>query len=188
MDRSLANAVAGCGAAVVDGVFLRHASVARPGLAGGSAGGRWGPPGTYPVLYLGRPREAVVVEAYRRLVDPFPGMTGDMVSPRRVYTCGIRVTEVLDLRVAANLAAVGLSGDALRGPYDPCQAVGQAAHQLGMHALIAPAASGMGETLAMFMRHLGEGEQPEVLEEEVWETLPADPRRLRVIEGRGDRA
>jgi len=188
VDRSLANAVAGCGAVDVEGVFLRHASVGRPGLAGSNAGGRWGPPGTYPVLYLGRPRESVVVEAYRRLIDPFPDMTGDMVAPRRLYTCRIRVAEVLDLRVAANLADVGLSRDALSGQYEPCQAVGQAAHQLGMHALIAPAATGTGETLALFVRHLGEGEQPAVLEEEVWETLPADPRRLRVIEGRGGSA
>jgi RES domain-containing protein len=188
VDRNLANAVAGCGAVHVEGVFLRHASVARPGLSGSDAGGRWGPPGTYPVLYLGRPWDSVVVEAYRTLVDSFPGITGDMVAPRRLYTCRIRVAEVLDLRAAANLAAVGLSGDAVGGPYEPCQVVGQAAHQLGMHALIAPAATGMGETLALFVRHLSEGEQPAVLEEEVWETLPADPRRLRVIEGRGDSA
>jgi len=58
------------------------------------------------VLYLGSPRESVVVEAYRSLVDPFPGMTGEMVSPRRVYTCRVRVDELLDLRVSANLAAV----------------------------------------------------------------------------------
>ena len=185
MDRSLANAVARCGVVSVDGAFLRHASLGSRGLTGSEAGGRWGPPGTYPVLYLGRPRDSVVVEAYRRLVDPFRGMTGDMVAPRRLYTCRIKVEELLDLRVAANLAAVGLTRDDLTGPYPPCQVVGQAAHQLNLHGLIAPAATELGETLALFMRHLPAAEQPELSGEELWDVLPADPRRFRVLAGRG---
>jgi hypothetical protein len=65
----LAVAVAGCGTTRVTGTFERHVSLAVRGLTGSAAGGRWGPPGAYSVFYLGRPRDSVVVEAYRHLVD-----------------------------------------------------------------------------------------------------------------------
>jgi RES domain-containing protein len=185
VDRNLANAVASCGTTSLEDVFLRHASAASRGMTGSDAGGRWGPPGSFPVLYLGRPRDSIVIEAYRRLVDPFPGMTGAMVAPRRLYVCRVHVDQLLDLREAAHLASVGLTRDDLNGPYPRCQSVGQAAHQLGLHGLIAPAATGMGETLALFMRHLPNAEQPEVLEEEHWDALPADPRQLRLVDGHG---
>jgi hypothetical protein len=123
----------------------------------------------------------VVVEAYRRLVDPFPGMNGDMVAPRRLYRCRVTVEEILDLRPAASLAAVGLTREDLLGAYSRCQEVGQAAHQLGLHGVIASAATSIGETLGLFTRHLPATEQPEIVDEEVWETLPADPRTLRLI-------
>ena len=144
-----------------------------------------GAPGSYPVLYLGRPRDSVVVEAYRRLVDPFPGMNGAMVAPRRLYHCSVSVEEILDLRPAASLAAVGLTREDLEGAYPRCQEIGQAAHQLGLHGVIASAATSIGETLALFTRHLPATEQPGIVDEEVWETLPADPRKLRLIRGEG---
>jgi RES domain-containing protein len=183
VDRNLANAVARCGTTRVEGTFYRHASTNIVGLAGSAAGGRWGPPGAYPVLYLGRPVASVVVEAYRHLVDPFPGMTGEMVAPRRLYTCQLDVGEVLDLRTPENLAAVGLTPEDLRGPHARCQEIGAAAHQLALHGVLAPAATELGETLAVFMRHLLDAEQPTVTAEELWDELPADPRRFRVISG-----
>ena len=64
----------------------------------------------------------------------------------------------------------------LFGPPAPCQRVGQAAHQLGLHGLIAPAATEVGETLALFEQHLPEAQLPVLTDEALWVTLPPDPR------------
>jgi RES domain-containing protein len=182
VDRNLANAVAGTRLATIDGVFERHAALGVPTLRGSNAGGRWGPPGAYPVLYLGRPRDSLVVEAYRHLVDDIEGMTGDLVAPRRVFICRVHMSQLLDLRDRENLLGVGLTLAALTGPHEPCQEVGQAAHQLGLHGVISPAATRLGETLALFEQHLTPTEMPVVIEEQFWPHLPADPRILRIVE------
>jgi RES domain-containing protein len=169
----------------VDGTFERHVSRDWRELTGSSAGGRWGPPGAFSVLYLGRPRPSVVVEAYRHLVDPFEGMTPDMVQPRRLLVVEVSVSDVLDLRDESAAATVGLSQDDLVSPvgeYEPCWRVARAAHQLGLHGILAPAATRFGETLAMFEEHLAPAELPRLVGEDLWETLPADPRRLRAVE------
>lgn len=142
----------------VEGTFERHVSRDWRELTGSSAGGRWGPPGAFSVLYLGRPRPSVVVEAYRHLVDPFEGMTGDMVQPRRLLHVEVGVSDVLDLRDPAAAASVGLSDAGLLSPvgeYEPCWQVARAAHQLGLHGIVAPAATGLGETFGDLRRAPG---------------------------------
>ncbi len=185
MDRNLAVAVASCGSVEVSGLFERHVSPTVRALTGSSSGGRWGAPGAYSVLYLGRPTESVVVEAYRHLVDDVEGMTSEMVGPRRLLTVEVALTTVLDLRIEANRSAVGLSLDDLMsqvGEYARCQRIGRAAHQLGLHGVIAPAATALGETLAVFELHLPPEEQPILVTEAEWLRLPKDPRKLRVAE------
>lgn len=188
MVRQVALLVAAAPRSTIDGRFERHVSQNRRELSGSNSGGRWGPPGAYSVLYLGRPRPSVIVEAYRHLVDPWvgEGMTGDMVAPRRVLTCAVRVTEILDLRSAEAQEAVGLDYSVLTSSINEhgrCQAVARVAHQLGLHGIIAPAATRLGETLALFEQHLPADELPQLLSEEAWERLPADPRRLRIVKG-----
>jgi hypothetical protein len=68
------------------------------------------------------------------------------------------------------------------GDYTACHRIGVAAHQLGLHGIIAPAATELGETFAVFERRLPAHEQPELVDEKVWETLPPDPRQLRVVD------
>jgi hypothetical protein len=108
------------------------------------------------------------------------------VSPTvRGLTVEVTLTTILDLRVGGNQAAVGLSTKDLFSPvgeYARCQRIGQAAHQLGLHGIIAPAATGLGETLAVLELHLPPEEQPILLAEEEWVHLPEDPRRLRIVE------
>ena len=123
------------------------------------------------------------MEAYRHLVEPTEGMRGEHVAPRRLLILDVAVSNVLDLRPAEAQAAVGLSISDLLSEIDnhgSCQQIGQGAHQLGLHGILAPAATGLGETLALFERHLPSDEQPVVVQEEIWNGLPADPRRLRV--------
>ncbi len=181
---NLAVAVSRATISAVDGLFQRHSSPRVVALLGSPAGGRWGPAGAFPVLYLGRPTTSVTIEAYRHLVDDVEGMTGDKVGPRTLWTCQVAVTNVLDLREASSREAVALTLDDLSGPiddYDKCQRVAQAAYQLQLHGIIAPAAGGNGETLALFEHHLPANELPVVVRRETWTQLPADPRRLRGI-------
>jgi RES domain-containing protein len=164
----------------VDGEFLRHCGLKVPPLAGSASGGRWGAEGAYPVLYLGRPRDSVVGEAYRHLVDDNELLTGDMIAARKLIRCDIQVSNILDLRSQSNLDALGLRKADLMtrvGEYAASRAIGHAAHQLGMHGVIAPSATGIGETLALFRRNLPPEEEPIVFSSEIMDGLPADPRR-----------
>jgi hypothetical protein len=160
--------------------FQRHVSDKYRGLAGSTAGGRWGAPGTYPVIYFGRPTASVIAEAYRNLVDKVEGMRPEFVAPRRLLTCAISVQDILDIRGDASLHAVGLSVEDLEGEWSACQVVGQAAHQLGLHGILAPAATRLGETLALFEQHLASDELPVLIAEDRWTKLPPDPRKLRL--------
>lgn len=125
----------------------------------------------------------MVVEAYRHLVDGIEGMRGELVAPRRFVTAEVSVTRILDLRDKPTLLKIGLSLDDLQGLHAACQPVGQAAHQLGLHGILAPAATALGETLALFERQLPAVEMPVLVEEEVWQHLPTDPRHLRLVKG-----
>jgi len=94
-------------------------------------------------------------------------------------TCEVEVTNVLDLRVGTSRETVGLTTAELCsdvGDYETCHHVGQAAYKLGLHGIIAPAAGGLGETLAVFEDRLVEEEQLVLIEEQTWESLPAEPR------------
>lgn len=91
--------------------------------------------------------------------------------------------EILDLTIPESLKTVGLADVDLTGEHSRCQLVGAAAHQLGLHGVLAPAATQLGETLALFTRHLPEAEVPKVIETILWEALPADPRRFRIVKG-----
>lgn len=179
MVRDIAAAVSRASATTVAGRFQRHVSPRQEPLRGSRAGGRWGPEGAYAVLYLGRPTDSVIVEAYRHLIETVEGMQPHMVGPRHLVTCEIGVTSVLDLREGASCDAVGLTITDLCsevGDYGTCHRIGEAAHELGLHGIIAPAAGGLGETLAIFEDQLPEGEQPMLIEEQTWASLPGDPR------------
>jgi RES domain-containing protein len=183
--------VASCPHVTVEGIFERHASMRAAGLTSSQAGGRWGPPGAFGVLYLGRPRSSVVVEAYRHLVDDVEGMRPELVQPRRLYVVEVRVHTVLDLRSPEARNQVGLTDDDLLSEvsdYEKCWEIARAAHQLSLHGIIAPAATRFGETLALYDEHLTPDELPRLVREERWDRLPADPRsaaHLRIVRDDG---
>jgi RES domain-containing protein len=171
----------------VEGLFERHVSPTwvEQALLGSSAGGRWAAPGTFPVIYLGRPVSSVVVEAYRHLVDGVEGMTAEHVRGRRLVRARVAVDDVLDLRGRRTRLGIGL-GDAELfsevGDYDACRRLGHAAHEAGLHGVIAPAATRLGETLALFVDHLAPEELPvRVGKAVVWRALPPDPRRRHLV-------
>lgn len=173
------------------GRWQRHVASNRlmEALDGRRGYGRWGTPDGFPVLYLGRPRDSVVVEAYRHLVDPIDdpedrALLLAAIRPRALVTSDVDVTALLDLRSAGARATAGLTlsdltsathdGDA----YRKCQRVAQIAHQLGRHGIVAPAATCLGDTLALFTDLLPTNERPVRVNgaDEHWDGLPADPR------------
>lgn len=112
MDESLAVKIASVPVTTVTGTWLRHAFAAYPerALDGRVYDGRWGTKPGFPVLYLGRPLDSVVVEAYRHLVDPVenPDLLAQ-IHPRILVTATVKVTNVLDLRTAGARATAGLT-------------------------------------------------------------------------------
>jgi hypothetical protein len=115
------------------------------------------------------------------------------IRPRTLITCEVAVTEIFDLRSPANRALAGLTPNELQSEtsdktaYAACQNVSAAAHQLGYHGIIAPAATKMGETLALFTDLLTDSEQLLLSATDMWIELPPDPRNpprartLRVV-------
>lgn len=195
---SLANRVSQCPTVTVAGTWHRHAPArhAATALEGRASVSRWGTPDGFAVLHLGRPKISVIVEAYRHLVDPVenPDILRTL-APRVLVTCDIHVPEILDLRTATARMGTGLTLDVLRSDtrdrdaYEQCQEVAAVTRQLGLHGLIAPAATGLGETLALFPDRLAEQERPTRLSEEAWYQLPPDPRQaehahLRIVRDR----
>jgi len=184
-------AISGLDPIRVEGTFERHTSLRWEELKGSAAGGRWGARRTHEVLYLGRPRESVVIEAYRHLVDDelddAPALAASVME-RRIITCSVDIPNVLDARSAVTRAALALTDSQLFsdvGDYTPCQAVGAAAHEAGLAGLIAPSASARGETLALFPANLASEHVLEVTARDIWRGLPPDPRRLRLVEEAG---
>ena len=102
-------------------------------------------------------------------------------------TCSVEVTGLLDLRTTIGRAQAGLTMQDLTSPtndreaYARCQYVSPVAHQLRRHGIIAPAATEMGETLALFMDLLPNAQRPQRRrEDEAWARLPPDPRAAQV--------
>lgn len=183
------------------GQWQRHVSsrFVREALDGRTGDGRWGTRRGFPVLYLGRPRASVIAEAYRRYVDPIEeserGELLRQIAPRVLVSCEVAVTNLLDLRRPGARAEAGLTLSDLTSAtndaeaYAKCRAVAQLAHQLGRHGIVAPAATGLGETLALFTDVLPVAERPVRLDlDEHWSTLPEDPREapraraLRIVD------
>jgi hypothetical protein len=104
-----------------------------------------------------------------------------LVGPRRFFTVDVDVTNLLDLRVSEHRDAVALDLDALRGPWEPCQRVGLAAHQFVLHGIIAPAATRLG-LYASAIRTTCPSSSGRLLLRKVWAHLPPDPRRLRTVD------
>lgn len=186
--RDLLAAIADLEPIHVDGTFQRHSSLRWEELKASAAGGRWGERRAYEVLYFGRPPDSVIVEAYRHLVDDElddAQALAATVFERRIITCQVAVPNILDLRPPSAQAAVGLTDTQLCSPvgdYTACQAVGAAAHQLGLAGILAPAATRLGETLALFPTNLPVEHWPTVTTHDIWHGLPADPRRLRAVD------
>ncbi len=196
-DQELLLAVAGLPTVSIDGQYFRHVSrrqVSRA-LDGSRAGGRWGPPRLFPVVYLTEDYRACVVEAYRHRVDPVmdrPTEDAVGVAESALIVVRARVGKVLNLMTATARVTLGLEPAIYASEpqtsngmaYRECGRIAMAAHRLDRHGVLVPSATQFGATLAVFADKLGEDEGLEVEgEPTIWTALPPDPRRLRLIRG-----
>lgn len=109
--RELARAVAQVKTVTVQGRFYRF--IARQRLAralhGSPNGGRWGPRGGFPVLYLTDTYDGCVIEAYRHIVEP---SEQDATAPPvglALVTCDVEVSNIVDLTTATGRFTVGIT-------------------------------------------------------------------------------
>jgi RES domain-containing protein len=150
------------------GTGYRHVSPKYDPLSGEGArinGGRFNPPGSFPVLYLCLTRECAVAELCQAGQRQAIGVEG--LLPRRLYRYNVALDRVLDLTDPRSRTAVGVSSDVLTGPdWKGCQELGSAGHALGVQAIRSPSATGVDDVLAVFVQNLGLGTlEPELVEE-----------------------
>jgi RES domain-containing protein len=150
----------------------RHLAPNYEPLSGEGArihGGRFNPPGSFPVLYLCQSRPCVVAELQRLGERQVIGVEG--LLPRMLYRYEVTLDRVLDLTVDEVRAEVGLSLDILTGPdLTTCQELGVTLHALGAQGIKSPSATGVGEVLAVFVQLIGLGRlEPHLAEE--WHAL-----------------
>lgn len=128
-------------------------------------GGRFNPPGSFPVLYICQSRPCAAAELKRLGERQAIGVEG--LLPRRLYRYEIVLDRILYLTDSEVRAQVGLGLDILTGPdWTACQELGVAAHALGIKGINSPSATGVGDVLAIFVQHLGLGRlAPEFVEE-----------------------
>jgi RES domain-containing protein len=156
----------------------RHVRPGYPPPSGEGAravGGRWNPPGSFPTLYLGLDVAVVTAEFYRHLDRQ--RLRAEDALPRVMYQYDVHLSRIVDLRSPVTWPDLDLTADRIRGPDQRhCQAVGDAAHSLGMEGLLAPSATGQGEVLALFLDRQAPESALGVAASETW-TAPPQPGR-----------
>ena len=186
MQRDLLVAVGRAPHVRVSGRFYRHSHPDRSPLQGSASGGRWGPEGAYSVLYLGRPPDTVIVEAYRHLVDDDDNLTGrdgraSAFSRRSISTsarCLICARRPHSISSGSTPPPCGQTSTSTR----------RAGESVRLHTSSACTASspqprpGWATTLALFDEQLPASELPRLATSEIWAHLPPDPRRLRLAD------
>jgi len=155
-----------------EGRVWRHLSPRHDPLSGEGArinGGRFNPPGSFPVLYMCATRPCAVAEIRRLGERQAIGVEG--LLPRHLYSYDIILDLVLDLTDAEVRATVGMGLDVLTDPdWTSCQELGTTAHALGVQAILSPSATAVDDVLAVFVQQLGIGTlEPELTAE--WHSI-----------------
>ena len=124
------------------------------------AGGRWNPPGAYPVLYLNADL-ATARGQLERMLQGFPAGIDDLDEDAFVLVAARlpKRQRCADALTAAGLKALGLpnsyplDGKGRTIPHSRCQRVGMAVHDRGLRGMLcrsAATSNGRGRELAWF--------------------------------------
>lgn len=142
------------------GEAFRHMAAGWDGpLSGEGArihGGRFNPPGSFPVLYLCTTRSCAVAELRHRGERLVIGVEG--LLPRVLYRYEASLDRVLDLTSGETIDHLGVTIQQVVGADlgNPRQ-IGDAARATGSQAIRAPSATGVDEVIAVFPELLGSG-------------------------------
>lgn len=103
------------------------------------------------------------------------GFLPEDLMPRRLVSYEVDLQRVLDLADEENRDVTGFSlevvtDDDLR----ICQAIGEAAHYIGLEAVLAPSAAAPGDALSIFLNKLQPGSVVNVTGDELLEKLPQE--------------
>jgi RES domain. len=118
-----------------------------------ACGGRYNPPGEFTVLYLGESENVCKEERNAR--------TSPNLLPSRKILGKIEVSlgKVLDLTNDTNLEILGLKKKDLmykkiENGWNLTQQIARLAYQIGVEAILVPSATGKGNNLAVFDKHI----------------------------------
>jgi len=153
-DRDLARRLSRVELITLDAAVWRHLSPReqpRPDSGEGArgTGGRFNPPGSFPVVYGSLSRTAAGAE-FRRLAKRHP-IGIEKLLPRHVYRFRLKSAKAVDLRQPPIRRAVGLPSTGLASVHSMhTQLIGEVARALGIEVIIAPSLSGQGDMVAIF--------------------------------------
>lgn len=160
IDPRLLDTIEGFGTAKFSGEVYRHVVASRDPLAPSRAGGRWGPPGEFGVLYTAMRANIARAElAYLLSQSSNPPTT-----ERRLWRIRLDISGVLDLTDPARLRALDIDPDDFAGAGAACARVGQAANYIGVKGLLAPSARASGANAMVLFDNLGAGDLVEALD------------------------
>ena len=152
------------------------------GVGAQSAGGRWNPLGAFPVVYGSLTPETALAEVLERFRTD--GIPVDQAMPRVLVAISVRLGTLLDLTRGDVRQRIRVSRDRIvgtrwsreqhAGREAITQAIGRAAYDGGLEAVIAPSSSDRGgSNLAIFADNLGPSCRLEVAHAEAMTLGPA---------------
>ena len=115
-------------------------------------------------VYVSREPDTACQELRRRLARA--GEDLERVHPRSIFVLDIHLHIVADIRTAKSLSLWGLTVDDVNADeMERCQEMAAVAMRLGCEAVRWNAATGMGESLALYVDHLNPGSRVQFAEE-----------------------
>jgi len=145
-----------------EGDVWRVTRKGRDPLRGGSAGGRWSPPGEFEVLYTSLEKEGAEAEiGYRLSLEP--------VWPSRleheIHKIDLMLEQALRLADLTQLKPLGVDVAKYQSfEYEKTQAVASAAHFLEFDGLVVPSARHKCLNAVIFLDRLGRDGRLDVVE------------------------
>lgn len=150
IDNRLLDAIEGFGDIAFQGSLYRHISAGRDPLAPSRAGGRWAPPGEFPILYTATRADIALAEwAYLRAQTSLPPST-----PRQLWRIEAKVARVLDLTSSERLRKLDIDPNNFADAALACAAAGRAANFLGFKGILAPSARAPGANVMILFDNL----------------------------------
>lgn len=152
-----------------EGEAFRHIAPAYNPLQTDGArirGGRWNPPESFPTLYLALDESTTAAE-FRRFAQRQSRTVEDLL-PRVVYRFRVRLGDVLDVTTPQALNALDITDAIPADDMSRTQAVGEAAHYVGLEAILAPSATRTGHILAIFFDRLRADSAVEPIDSHRW--------------------